>query len=100
MISALGWFGIGMLLGIMGLLSRRLGRVTRADDYYIGFFVGAGLILVSVVIRVVHGLGAPPQNLTDSVLWVLLYHGAPALGLTIGVVTAWRYWSWLLAERD
>ncbi|NOK86214.1 MAG: hypothetical protein GFH27_549411n44 [Chloroflexi bacterium AL-W] len=93
-----GLAGISVLLVVMGLLSHRLGRVTRAKRYYVGFFLGALLVAISAVVR----LWQPPEavDLTESVLWLLLYHGAPAIGLTLGVVTAWRYWSWLLAERN
>jgi hypothetical protein len=30
---------------------------------------------------------------------VLFYVGLPAIAITLGLVAAWRYWSWLLAER-
>ena len=87
---------------IMGLLSRRLGRATRAAPYYIGFFVAGGLVGFSALARLVNLLLhiADATMLQQDTLWVLVYHGLPALGVTLGVVFAWRYWSWLLAERD
>ena len=30
----------------------------------------------------------------------LNYLGLPAIAVTMGVISAWRYWSWLLAERN
>jgi hypothetical protein len=91
----------GALL-VIGLLSRRLGRATRAAPYYIGFFVAALLVGSSVLARLVNLILriADANRLQQDTLWVLLYHGLPALGVTLGVVFAWRYWSWLLAERD
>lgn len=100
----LGLLGVGSIafaLVLLGRLSQRLGQVTSAAPYYIGFYLGATLVAV--------GGGARAWNLSDAsraaelhqtTLWVLLYNGAPALGVTLGVMLAWRYWSWLLAERD
>ena len=87
---------------IMGLLSRRLGRATRAAPYYIGFFVAAALVGFSALARLVNLVLhlADATMLQQDTFWVLIYHGLPALGVTLGVVFAWRYWSWLLAERD
>jgi hypothetical protein len=94
----IGLVGISVLLAVMGLLSHRLGRVTRAKPYYLVFFVGALLVAIGAGVRIWQP--EPTVNLTTETLWVLLYHGMPALGLTLGVVAAWRYWSWLLAERN
>jgi drug/metabolite transporter superfamily protein YnfA len=87
---------ISVMLLVFGVLSRRLGRVTRAHAYYIGFFVASALVFVGAIVRIVF---PSHHDLTPGVLWILLYNGAPALGLTIAVVIAWHYWSWLLAER-
>ncbi len=104
------WAGLFGLFGniaiiiammVMGLLSRRLGDVTRTPPVYRGFFIGAGLIAVSVLARVMNigrGLEAAVAISGDPV-WALLYVGLPAIGISIGVAAAWRYWSWLLAER-
>jgi hypothetical protein len=93
---------IGLALIILGLLSRRLGSATRAPGYHIGFYVAAGLLFLSVAAQVANLTFdlATEDELTQSLLWVLLYNGLPALGVTVGVVFAWRYWSWLLAEHD
>lgn len=100
-LAALGMSGVGVLLLVLALLSRRLGGVTRASAYYIGLYIAALLFFVSAGVRLWHWFNPPstPIDLTSDVIWILLYHGAPALGLTLGVVVAWRYWSWLLAER-
>lgn len=86
---------------VLGLLSHRLGRVTRSKAYYIGFFVSAMLVSVGAAARLVHLSDrlASTTNLHHNIVWVLLYNGVPAVGVTLGVIIAWRYWSWLLAER-
>jgi hypothetical protein len=108
---AVDWAGLLGLLGpisicvamiVVGLLSKRLGRVTRTPHYYIGFFGAAVLMGISILARLLN-LGHGPTSaveLNHDPLWVLLYIGLPAAALTIAVVIAWRYWSWLLAERS
>ena len=83
---------------VLGLLSRRLGSATRAKPYYTGFFVAAGLMLISAAARFFYAL---PGNETpnDDFLRLLLTEGFPAVAATLAVILAWRYWSWLLAER-
>lgn len=99
----IGWSGVALMLLVMAALSRRLGRVTQAAPYHRGFYVAALLVLAGVVLRVIHRINrvAAVRDLDQNgTIWVLLTNGLPALGLTIGLVIAWRYWSWLLAERD
>lgn len=99
-----GLFGplsITVALLVIGLLSRRLGSVLRTPPYHIGLFIAALLMAVSVLARLVNiGRGVEDAvQLASDPLWVLLYIGFPAMAITLGIVIAWRYWSWLLAER-
>lgn len=97
----IGVASIALALVVLGLLSKRLGSVTRLPRYYRGFYVAAALVAISVVARLLN-IGRGPSaalELASDPLWVLLYIGFPAIGITLGVVIAWRYWSWLLAER-
>jgi hypothetical protein len=88
---------IGITLIVLGLLSRRLGAQTQAKPYYLGFYAAAVLIGVSTVAQLLDALLGVSD---DGALWVILADVFPAAAVTIGVVFAWRYWSWLLAERD
>lgn len=101
-LGLIGLFSICVFLTVMGLLSRRLGYVTHARAYYMLFFLAAGLVGVGIVTRFIHFTSelALIEDLNNNIGWVLLYNGAPAVGMTLGLVAAWRYWSWLLAERD
>lgn len=94
----LGYLGIAIMLLWLSLLSRRLGSVTHAKPQFIGLWVASFLVASGAVARFVNAWRGTEVN--HSLLWVLVYHGLPALGLTIGVIFAWRYWSWLLAERS
>jgi hypothetical protein len=100
-LGALGMISIAVALVVLGRLSYRLGRVTGAGPSYRGFYVAAALVGIGAAARMSNLVGdtAASLNLHQNVFWVFLYHGAPAAGLTLGVFVAWRYWSWLLAER-
>ncbi|MGQ9910121.1 MAG: hypothetical protein ACUVS2_14935 [Candidatus Flexifilum sp.] len=98
----IGTLGILIVLIVMGLLSRRLGLATRARPYYLVFFAAAGLTGISLIAHLINlisgaiGAGGLPEDPG----WVLVINGLPALAVTLGLYSAWRYWSWLLAERD
>lgn len=100
--SVLGMLSISVALIVMGLLSSRLGRVTKAKAYHIGFYVASLLVAIGGIARLANLTDkvAVQTNLHNNVLWVLLYNGTPATGITLGLILAWRYWSWLLTERD
>ncbi|MBL8156659.1 MAG: hypothetical protein JNM70_20950 [Anaerolineae bacterium] len=98
--SLLGQGAIIAALVVMGWLSRRMGEVTRAPRFYRGFYLSGMLLAISLGARVVYLIqGRTPAELHEDMLAVLLITGLPALAITLGVVIAWRYWSWLLAER-
>lgn len=100
-----GLFGLVSMLSIavallvLGLLSKRLGQVTRAPRYYRGLYAAAVLVIISLLFRLqnVIQLRIPA---TDDPVTVIIYSGLPAIALTISLIIAWRYWSWLLAERS
>ena len=96
----LGMSSIGMTMFILGLLSKRLGAITHTPPFYKGLYVSATLVAVSVLIRLTNLLHSTDSTtLHDDPVWVLLYIGLPVVAVTLAVIVAWRYWSWLLAER-
>lgn len=102
LLGLLGSISVAIALVVLGLLSKRLGSVTRTPPYYFWFYVAAGLMLVSIFARLVnlgHGSETAATLIQDEIL-ILLYAGLPAIAITLGLVVAWRYWSWLLAERN
>lgn len=99
LLGLLGPASIAITLLIMGLLSKRLGDQAKAKPYYIGFYAGAILFAISIGAQFLDALMRFPHTASDT-LWVILSEGLPALAVTMGVISAWRYWSWLLAERD
>jgi len=100
--SLLGLLGPISIMGtliVVGLLSRRLGEQTKAKPFYLGFFAAAILVLISITAQFLDLILHFPHTNT-AVLWIVMDDGFPAIAVTVGVIFAWRYWSWLLAERD
>jgi hypothetical protein len=96
----LGAFGIGVMLIVVGLLSKRLGAATKAARRYYGFYAAAGFLFTSAAAQALNILLSfvPASALLDAPAWAFVYIGLPAIGVTVGLVYAWHYWSWLLAE--
>ena len=101
LMGMIGTLSILVMLVVLALLSKRLGSVTRAAPYYVGFYIAAALVGISLLLQIlcVRGdvKGLTPTN--QELLMLVIFAVLPALALTIAVVVAWRYWSWLLAER-
>lgn len=94
MLGIVGLVAVSIALVVLGLLSQRMGSATQVPPYHIGLFAAALLVLGGVLARLIEPTPEP------TLFWTLMYNGLPALGVTLGVIVAWRYWSWLLAERN
>ncbi len=92
LIGTMGVFSVTIALVVLGLLSQRLGAVTKMRPYYRWFYVAAGLTFASVIARLVY-VGYQDERI------VLAYTVTFALGSTLGLAVAWRYWNWLFGER-
>jgi hypothetical protein len=101
-LGLLGYFATGIALIVLARLSQRLGHVTHARPYFIGNYIAAGLVWMGLLTRlyyIVKGSEFLDAASLD-MLYILLSDGLPAIGVTLGLVVTWFYWSWLLAERD
>ena len=108
-ISFLGTFGtlsVIILFYILAKLSEKLGSVQKMEPYYryyfaAIFFLAIGFIIQLLMVRI----SATPENfptwLTASWFLMLAYYFPLALGVTIGLIVTWHYWSWLVINpRD
>ncbi len=93
LLGAVGPAAITVTLVVIGLLSQRLGAVTRMPPHYRWCYVAAGLVGLSMLGHLVS------VGYEDDLL-ALLTNLFFALGVTLGLVVAWRYWSWLFGERQ
>lgn len=100
--SLIGQISVAIALVVVGLLSKRLGSVTRTAPYYVWLYAAAFMLFISILARLLNlGRGLEVAlELHQHPAWILIYLGLPAVGVTLGVIVAWRYWSWLMAERD
>jgi hypothetical protein len=104
-LSPLGTIAIIFLFFILARLSEKLGSVTRMPPYYRWFQVGTGFLgvaLISQFLRISVSLTdqAGYPWLDTPLFYLVTYHLPMAIGITIGLIVTWRYWSWLLTERD
>jgi len=101
-LGLLGPIGIGCTLFVIGLLSGRLGSVTRTYPYHIGLYFAAVLVWLGGLAQLLDSLNHFTQsdNIAQQTLWIFLRSGLPAVGSSLGLLIVWYYWSWLLAERD
>ncbi len=104
LLSPLGPVGLIGLLSVLDIyynLSRRLGEVNRMPPYYRRFLIGSGFVGVAVlahIIQVAAYISCSPaaDRLLSPAFSLLAFHLPLLIGVSIGVLTAWRYWSWLL----
>lgn len=106
---ALGLFGLLSSVGlmaaliVMGRLSGRLGAASGVERHHRLFYLAGALVALRLASICALQIWMPAAWLLAAdhdVAWVLISDGLPALGITLGVLAAWRYWSWLLAERS
>jgi hypothetical protein len=106
--ATLGSLGLASLvyaLVILARFGRKLGAVTKMKPYYKGYYVAASFVSIALVVRFVRAsvfwapYGSTPSLLTSSIFYLFLYHLPLAMGLCLGLLITWHYWSWLLKER-
>lgn len=103
LLGLIGLLAIGATLWVLGRLSQRLGRVTRARPRFRLLYASALLIWGGALARALFFIESQrtQRPIThDNVLYTLFGDGLPAVGITLGLLVTWYYWSWLLAERD
>jgi hypothetical protein len=99
-----GLSGIAYLLFILAELSKRLGLVTKMAPYYRGLYFGAGCVIFALAAWLLARAESASPELELAFLRTpladeLLYQLPLAVGMTVSLVVAWRYWGWLLRER-
>lgn len=98
----IGYFAMGVALLILAQLSKRLGSVTHARSYYWAYYLAIALIWSGILVRLLFITRGQSflQATNTKLVYTLVSDGLPAIGITIGLIVTWHYWSWLLAERD
>ena len=104
-LGSLALFSLLYALIILAQFGNKLGAVTKMRRFYRGYYAAAGLVGLALVGRFVRGsvVWASPESvspiLNQPLFYLFFYHLPLALGLTLGLLITWHYWSWLLKER-
>jgi hypothetical protein len=105
LLSPMGTIAIIIIFFILARLSHKLGSVTRMPPHYRWFWVGIGFLgiaFISQLLRISVSLAGQAHYgwLTSPSFYLVTHHLPTAISVTIGLAVTWRYWSWLLTERD
>ncbi len=104
-LSPLGTISLIVLFFILARLSEKLGAVTKMAPHYRWFWVGQGFLVIALLSQLLRISVSPAKQasyfwLDTPALYLITYHLPMVIGVTISLVVTWRYWSWLLTERD
>lgn len=103
-LGSLALFSLLYALLILAQFGSKLGAVTKMRPFYRGYYAAAGLVALALVGRFIRASvvwaspGAISPILNQPLFYLFTYHLPLALGLTLGTVITWHYWSWLLKE--
>ncbi len=105
LLGTLGTLSLILLFYILARLSERFGSVIKMRPIYRYYYVALGFLgigyLAHLVMVVVY---LTPASVPDWLMspWFVFftYYLSLAIGMTIGLITTWRYWSWLVAEHN
>jgi hypothetical protein len=103
-LGTLGALSVIFLFYIFARLSERLGSVERMAPLYRYYYVAIFFLAIGYFTQLLMGhVDSSPENFPAwfSSPWLpLLGHHVPlTVGVTIGLVVTWRYWSWLVTEH-
>lgn len=104
-LGSLALFSLLYALAILAQFGDKLGAVTKMRPLYRGYYAAAGLVGLALIARFIRAsvMWASPESmppiLNQPLFYLFLYHLPLGLGLTLGVIITWHYWSWLLKER-
>jgi hypothetical protein len=87
---------------VLAQISRRFGEVTHRPPLYRGFFVAIGLMICPLVMRLLAIGLTDRQNADwgDNSIEAAIHDIPLAVGITLSVIVAWRYWGWLVYARE
>jgi hypothetical protein len=102
-LGTLGTLSVIFLFYIFARLSERLGSVEKMEPLYRYYYLAIFFLVIGYITQLLMlNISSAPENFPIwlSSPWVsLLAHYLPlAVGVTIGLIVTWRYWSWLVTE--
>ena len=97
---------VALMFVILARLTQKWEAVTRTRSYYRLFYASAILVIAASLTRLVRAGSLnstlEPEFLLHPRSWFYLcfYHVPMVLGITIGLIVAWRNWGWLLGRQQ
>ncbi len=102
LLSAAAPLALMVSLWLLAQISRRFGEVTRRPPRFRLFYVSVGLIVLPTLVRLL-AIGMTEDQRADlggNTLGALAHDLPLALGITLALVIAWRYWGWLIYASE
>ncbi|MDM8528349.1 hypothetical protein QUF58_09045 [Anaerolineales bacterium HSG24] len=104
-LGALATISLLVLFFVLAKLSKRFGGVVKMEPIYWFYYVAMGTAGLSLLTQlIVAGANIKPDNVPPIIQnsWFLFffYYLPLTIGVTIGAHITWRYWSWLVTERN
>lgn len=104
-LGLLGTSSVIMLFYILARLSQRFGTVIKMPPLYRYYYLAAAIFCISLVSQflvIISPLTLLKNTAWLTEPWVLLldYYLSQAVGVTIALIVTWRYWRWLITERN
>lgn len=104
-LGALGASTVLVIFYILARLSERFGSVIKMRPRYRYYHLALVFLFVGWIAQLAIAMAdlapANVQHWLNSPWFSLLAYFLPsAIGVTIGLVITWSYWSWLVAERN
>ena len=90
---------------ILARLSEKFGSVLKMPPLYRWLYVSEALAAIALLAHLMQAsshLSAPdrPTVLTAPTFTFLFHHLPLAVAVTIALVVTWKYWGWLITERN
>ena len=105
LLGTLGILSVIFLFYILARLSERLGAVQKMPSKYRYYYVAVVFLAVAYLTQLLvsRAISAPekfPNWLTSSWFALLAHHLPLTIGVSIGLVITWHYWSWLITQHQ
>ena len=103
--SAIAPLSVVVVFQILAKLSRRFGSVLKMNAVYKWYYLAEGLGIIALLAHLWQAstlLSAPATPAPALAPWfALAFFDIPmAAAVTIAVIVTWRYWSWLIIEKE
>jgi hypothetical protein len=104
-LSIFGIISVMYLFYALARLSDRLGSVQKMSPIYRLYYVAIAFLAISALAQllIIHASlssSIVPAWLVSPWMTLITYHLSMTVGVTIGLIVSWRYWSWLVYHRD